>query len=67
MQYLIKVDNTCFDLLTDQEFWNCLVLGTRLRDAYTWIALSNGDLDGEAMDRWVTDHLFGSTANHRCT
>ncbi|GAV98678.1 phosphotransferase enzyme family protein [Lentinula edodes] len=51
----------------DQEFWNCLVLGTRLRDAYTWIALSNGDLDGEAMDRWVTDHLFGSTANHRCT
>ncbi|KAJ3886387.1 hypothetical protein GG344DRAFT_69708 [Lentinula edodes] len=27
-----------------QRFWNCLVLGTRLRDAYTWITLSNGDL-----------------------
>ncbi|KAF9069260.1 hypothetical protein BDP27DRAFT_1325889 [Rhodocollybia butyracea] len=49
----------------DPEYHRCLIWGIRLRDAYVWITSPN-DPDGEAMDKWVTEHLLGVTADHRC-
>ncbi|KAJ4474240.1 hypothetical protein J3R30DRAFT_3406253 [Lentinula aciculospora] len=35
----------------DQEYWRCLMAGSRLRDAYAWVLASDCDPDGEAMNR----------------
>ncbi|KAJ7654188.1 hypothetical protein B0H17DRAFT_1214510 [Mycena rosella] len=52
----------------DEEYYHCLVQGTRLRDALAWIEDSYSDLAGFAMERWTKDHLFQDVADtdHRC-
>ncbi|KAJ7723453.1 hypothetical protein DFH07DRAFT_278594 [Mycena maculata] len=52
----------------DDEYYNCLIHGTRLRDALAWIEISDSDDDGFAMARWTEEHLFqnGVGTDHRC-
>ncbi|KAJ6490479.1 hypothetical protein DFH09DRAFT_1208643 [Mycena vulgaris] len=52
----------------DMEYYNCLIQGTRLRDALAWIENSTSDPDGFAMECWTEDHLFSNVtdADHRC-
>ncbi|KAJ7202801.1 phosphotransferase enzyme family-domain-containing protein, partial [Mycena pura] len=49
----------------DEEYYQCLIQGTRLRDALAWIENSYSDHDGFAMNLWVESHLFGNEINHR--
>ncbi|KAF8198297.1 hypothetical protein K438DRAFT_1759675 [Mycena galopus ATCC 62051] len=47
----------------DEEYFECLLYGTRLRDALEWIedGLAE-DNDGSCMARWTEDHLFSTAA-----
>ncbi|KAF8169029.1 phosphotransferase enzyme family-domain-containing protein, partial [Mycena galopus ATCC 62051] len=53
----------------DHDYYNCLIHGTRLRDALAWIEnTGNKDNDGFRMARWTEEHLFHTAAelSHRC-
>ncbi|KAJ7035917.1 hypothetical protein C8F04DRAFT_1258550 [Mycena alexandri] len=50
----------------DEEYYICLIQGTRLRDALAWIENSARDSDGYGMERWTEEHLFQTDADHRC-
>ncbi|KAJ7283161.1 hypothetical protein C8J57DRAFT_1291522 [Mycena rebaudengoi] len=52
----------------DEEYYNCLFQGTRLRDALAWIESNYQDNDGFCMERWTEEHLFSTVAeaDHRC-
>ncbi|KAJ6490468.1 hypothetical protein DFH09DRAFT_1208599 [Mycena vulgaris] len=62
----VLYENTVKEL--DMEYYNCLIQGTRLRDALAWIENSISDPDGFAMECWTEDHLFSNVADadHRC-
>ncbi|KAF8198298.1 hypothetical protein K438DRAFT_704264 [Mycena galopus ATCC 62051] len=47
----------------DEEYYDCLLYGTRLRDALDWIEDNHiKDADGGRMARWAEDHLFSAAA-----
>ncbi|KAJ7689110.1 hypothetical protein B0H17DRAFT_1202476 [Mycena rosella] len=47
----------------DEDYYNCLLYGTRLRDALEWIEGDHTeDTNGVRMVRWAEDHLFSSVA-----
>ncbi|KAJ7205846.1 hypothetical protein C8J57DRAFT_1541560 [Mycena rebaudengoi] len=52
----------------DEDYYNCLLQGTRLRDALAWIENNYADNDGFGMERWTEEHLFSTVdeADHRC-
>ncbi|KAJ6621466.1 hypothetical protein B0H10DRAFT_2017418 [Mycena sp. CBHHK59/15] len=52
----------------DEDYYNCLLHGTRLRDALAWIENNFNDHDGFGMERWTEEHLFPTVAeaDHRC-
>ncbi|KAJ7457612.1 phosphotransferase enzyme family-domain-containing protein [Mycena galericulata] len=52
----------------DEEYYNCIVQGTRLRDALAWIEHWYSDHNGSEMELWVEEHLFGEVESndHRC-
>ncbi|KAJ7492124.1 hypothetical protein FB451DRAFT_517580 [Mycena latifolia] len=61
-------EKTVKELNGGEEYYNCLVQGTRLRDALAWIEARNSDRDGFAMECWAKEHVFNSRedADHRC-
>ncbi|KAJ6570397.1 hypothetical protein B0H10DRAFT_2433600 [Mycena sp. CBHHK59/15] len=53
----------------NDDYYNCLIHGTRLRDALDWIEIDhNRDNDGVRMGRWTEEHLFPTVVevDHRC-
>ncbi|KAJ6624491.1 hypothetical protein B0H10DRAFT_2006163 [Mycena sp. CBHHK59/15] len=52
----------------DEDYYNCLLHGTRLCDVLAWIENNYNDHDGFGMERWTEEHLFPTVAeaDHRC-